>query len=72
MKPTATIQNQGTVTICWVDKNGFVVDTPDGMRQFATTKIKANKIARDYFKKTVNTGCVGVGTIEWINEAFNR
>ena len=39
---------------------------PDGSVQVLMTKKAVEKAAKDWFKKTVKPGCVGVGKIEWI------
>lgn len=38
---------------------------PNGSVQVFTSKTAVEKAAKAYFQKTVKSGCVGIGKIEW-------
>lgn len=63
-KPEIKIQKQGT---CIVERDGpvFMVMTPDGCISGAPHRKAAEKLCRDYFKRTVAAGSAGIGQIEW-------
>jgi hypothetical protein len=58
---TWTMTKHGKVRI---GEEWFVM-FPDGSVQILTSKKAVTKAAKEWFKKTVKPGCVGIGKIEW-------
>jgi hypothetical protein len=63
-KPEIKIQKQGKCVI-QSDFPTFLVMTPDGHISGAPSRKSAEKICRDFFRRTISAGCAGVGEIEW-------
>ena len=64
IKKTMVIKKQGKC-ICEIDDEDYLVMTPDGQVEGVSSKKKAERICKKWFKDNIDESEIGIGKIEW-------